>query len=205
MYTLPAFKITDQKTIHDFIHKYSFATVVVNNGNRPEATHVPVLFNHLTNELSFHLASANPMTHIFKENKDILIIFQGPHAYISPRWYSKPRVPTWNYTSVHIYGKAEQITAPKSLLNDLKELVRVYDQQIFTESLFGDHSAIVEQLIPAIQCFKVKIENIEAKFKLGQNLDQKSINNVIKELLSSSNNSDIELGKFMEAYSSLTP
>lgn len=195
MYTPTQFKITDEKTINDFIQKYSFATIITHSEAGLEATHVPVLFDQQKKQLSFHVASGNTMANIFQaDGCDVLIIFQGPHGYISPRWLKQPGLPTWNYTSIHAYGKVQKIIDSNILLNELKKMIHQYDNN----SVFD--STLTEARLGGINGYQIKISKLQAKFKLGQTLETPSIKNVITELLSSSLASDRELGAFMQAY-----
>lgn len=195
MYTPTQFKITDEKTINDFIQKYSFATIITHSEAGLEATHVPVLFDQQKKQLSFHVASGNTMANIFQaDGCDVLIIFQGPHGYISPRWLKQPGLPTWNYTSIHAYGKVQKIIDNNILLNELKKMIDQYDNH----SVFD--STLTEARLSGINGYQIKISKLQAKFKLGQTLETPSIKNVITALLSSSLASDRELGAFMQLY-----
>src|SRR5688500_6197620 len=106
MYIPKSFKNTDDKEILAFMQKYSFATIVSTVDNKPIATHLPFVISKEGENvvLYSHFAKANPQAATLT-NKDILVIFSEPHAYISPKYYNKTEsVPTWNYISVHFYG-----------------------------------------------------------------------------------------------------
>src|SRR5579883_1304747 len=91
------------------MRRFSFATLVTVQDGAPFATHVPVLLDADAGEqgaLRAHLARANPQWRALAEGQEALVLFQGPHAYVSPAWYeTHPSVPTWNYAVVHAYGK----------------------------------------------------------------------------------------------------
>lgn len=103
------FRVKDMEEIKSFIQSHTFATVVTTMNEKPIATHIPVSFHQVGDSyvISGHMAIGNPQWKTFEEKEKVLIIFQGPHAYISSSWYEKEAVPTWNYQAVHVYGKAE--------------------------------------------------------------------------------------------------
>ncbi len=105
MYIPAAFAVKDEAILFDFIDRHSFATLVSTIDDVPFATHLPVLLDRARNRLLGHVAYANPHWRCFDGVREVLIIFQGPHAYVSPSWYVEtPAVPTWNYAAVHVYG-----------------------------------------------------------------------------------------------------
>lgn len=200
MYTPNLFKV-DPTLIQSFLQKYSFATVIATKDQKIEATHIPILVSQDLKSISFHVAFANPIKQFFDANPDALVIFQGPHSYISPRWYTEPNVPTWNYTAVHFAIKIRRIQNQSELLSDLKRLVSRYETQDFAEKMFvADGLEMVEEQTPAIIGYEAEVVDIQAKFKISQNRDPNSIQNVIQELKGSELSADIEMGKFMEDY-----
>src|SRR5262245_32627214 len=107
MYIPNSFREDDQAELHDLMRQNNFAILVTQHGGAPFATHAPFLLDaergpHGT--LLAHIARANPQWRDFDGQQEALVIFQGPHAYISPSWYEvAPSVPTWNYAAVHAY------------------------------------------------------------------------------------------------------
>src|ERR1700759_3690581 len=107
MYIPRRFEEKDTHTIHTFIRENSFAILLSIQDGRPVGTHIPLQLE--TNEegkdiLVGHISRGNEQKHTLVDGAQILAIFPGPHAYISPRWYTEMRVPTWNYIAVHVYG-----------------------------------------------------------------------------------------------------
>lgn len=106
MYIPSFFKLENKDKIRDFINHNGFG-IVINKGNeRLLASHIPMLYT--TNEkgeevLTGHLSRANPQWKSFDLMSEVLVIFQGPHSYISSSWYDHTNVPTWNYIAVDIY------------------------------------------------------------------------------------------------------
>ena len=108
MYIPKAFREDDITTLHKFMREYSFATLITQHKGVPFATHLPFILDAQcgpNGALLAHVARANPQWHDFVDEQEVLVIFQGPHAYISPSWYEvELSVPTWNYAVVHAYG-----------------------------------------------------------------------------------------------------
>jgi len=106
MYVPSHFRVADPSTIQTLIRDNSFGTLVSSGAGAPVATHLPFLLRTSGEslELAGHIARTNPQADALSGGEELLAIFQGPHAYISPRWYTEGAVPTWNYQSVHCYG-----------------------------------------------------------------------------------------------------
>ena len=88
----------------------AFATIITTDENNlPVATSLPFLVRQNNDEiiLQAHFAKANPQWKHLEKNTQVLVIFQGPHCYVSPSWYKSPGVPTWDYVTVHAYGTAK--------------------------------------------------------------------------------------------------
>lgn len=99
MYVPKRFKVTDTKEIWEFVKQHSFATLVTAEDNIPVATHLPVTVSRADDDyrITGHMAYANLQWKTFESVDDALVIFQGPHAYVSSTWYAHENVPTWNY------------------------------------------------------------------------------------------------------------
>ncbi len=113
MYIPDAFRLEDQEAIRRVLDRYAFAALVTSTDAVPEATHLPFIYEPGAGprgRLVGHLARANGQDRQLaageQAGREVLAIFQGPHAYVSPRDYGAgpPTVPTWNYIAVHVYG-----------------------------------------------------------------------------------------------------
>src|SRR5262245_25072902 len=103
MYIPKSFAETDGATLYPFIRDNNFAALVTEHEGQLIASHLPFLIDSERGVLRAHLARANDQWQAF-DGREALVIFQGPHAYVSPSWYEvQPSVPTWNYTAVHVY------------------------------------------------------------------------------------------------------
>ena len=118
--------------LHQFIEQFNFATIICHGHSEFNVSHIPVILDRTIGSqgtLKWHLAKKNPQVQILESAHDILCIFHGPHAYISPRWYkTSPNVPTWNYATVSAYGKPTKVES-ELLENDLTQLVSMHESE----------------------------------------------------------------------------
>lgn len=172
MYILPAFNEPDLNTLHAFIERFSFGTLVSKVDDQPFATHLPFLLDRESGPkgtLIGHTARANPQCHKALD-QSVLAIFSGPHTYISPTWYeSNDVVPTWNYVAVHAYGKLQKIDDVPSLRELVQKMTAYYERTMPRPWTFDGESTFAERLLPQIVGFRMEIESIEGKWKLSQN------------------------------------
>src|SRR5688572_30446298 len=107
MYVPPRYQVTDDAEIDRFVRAHGFATPVSHGRDGLIATHIPVELDYESDgvrRLRGHVSKANPQWRQLGESKEAMVVFLGPHTYISPTWYDHPNVPTWNYQAVHFYG-----------------------------------------------------------------------------------------------------
>jgi transcriptional regulator len=169
MYIPKHFKIEDEEQIYEFIEKYSFATLYSTHKGEPYATHLPLILKKEEKALYGHFARPNGQWKDI-ENQSVLVVFQGPHCYISPSWYEiNDAVPTWNYVSIHLYGKVEIIEDEKVIFDSLNDMVKKYEKPASPYNLNNVDSKYVEGMSKGIVAFKITINKIEAKAKLSQN------------------------------------
>lgn len=202
MFVPPAFAETDLPKLHQFIVQNSFGLVVSQVDGQPFATHIPILLRRAEGEygtLAGHFARANPQWQQLV-GQTALVIFTGPHVYVSPTWYeAKNMVPTWNYTAVHAYGRIELIDAGEPLLDILKESVRVYEQAMPQPWLFDGTGTFTERLMEQIVGFRMVIEKIEGKFKLNQNHPAERRQRVVRALERQGDENSVGVAKLMRA------
>ena len=182
MFTPRSFAVEDTKIVHEFIKTNSFAAIFSQHDSTPSATHLPFMLDAKDGTygtLIAHMARANPLWKSWTPGTKVLIVFTGPHAYISPGWYENQiTVPTWNYSAVHVYGRPELIHDPALLRPMVEDLVQIYEGK---EGSTWDRSlmeSIMEVELKAIVGFRITIERFEAKFKFNQNRskeDQKGV------------------------------
>lgn len=189
MYVPKYYKVSDLEEIKEFIQHNSFATIVSIRKGKPIAAHIPVLLKKIEDDyyLTGHLAYGNPLWKTFEEVQDILVIFNGPHAYISSSWYEHENVPTWNYQAVHVYGKASLIEGI-ALEQDLTSLLEKYESFRENPVLWDKLSPeLLQQEMKGIKGFKIKVKEVQAAYKLSQNRNASDYANIIKELYKEEN------------------
>ncbi len=199
MYIPAAFKVEDRSLLYDFIERYSFATLITTAEGIPFASHLPLLLDREREVLLGNLARANPHWQSFDGMHEGLIIFSGPHAYISPSWYAtSPAVPTWNYAAVHVYGTPRLLEADQ-LSGLLARLVSHYEagnERPWQYDLPEDYRQRMERAVVGVE---VPITRIEGKFKLGQNRTVEDRRGMLTRLKVGHADGQA-LAAFMEAY-----
>jgi len=178
------FRNEDRATALAFMRANPFVILVSNTDEGPFATHVPVIIRESADHLTVrgHVAKANPHWQFLQNDPMCLMIFHGPHAYISPSNYdTREVVPTWNYGAVHIYGNATTYAEPEQLLNMLHDLIPTFDgtyeQQWDTLS-----EAYRQRMLSHIVGFEIAVTKLEAKFKLSQNRTRNEQQHIIDSL-----------------------
>lgn len=197
MYIPSSFEVTDEDMLYEFMEKYSFAVLFSHVNHMPTATHLPLLVDRNKGCLYGHMAKANPQWREIKE--DVLVVFNGPHTYISPSWYeTNQAVPTWNYTAVHVTRKFSIIENQDELFHVLEKTTCTYEsgmeQPWKMDSL---DSKLLDQLTAAIVGFKIDISNIEGKWKLSQNHSIERRQRVISALEKSSDDHSKQIAKLI--------
>ncbi|MFI8688106.1 FMN-binding negative transcriptional regulator [Rossellomorea sp. NPDC077527] len=182
MYIPKEFLIHDKETLYSIVEENGFAIVFSENCGKPFATHLPLYLDRESQCLYGHFAKANPQWRE-SEGKEMLVVFHGPHAYISPSWYeSDQTVPTWNYVAVHVYGKLELLDDEADTIHSLSTLVRKYELSNSPYSLDRVDEKLQSGLRKGIVGFKIPIQSIEGKAKLSQNHPLERQQRVIKNL-----------------------
>lgn len=129
-----------------------------------------------------HVAKANPHWKHFESQPQALVIFHGPHAYISPSNYvTGENVPTWNYGAVHVYGEARVFAEPDQLLPMLHDLIETFEAR-YAARWAELSKAYRQRMLGHIVGFEIAATRIEGKFKLSQNRTREEQQNVIESL-----------------------
>jgi len=201
MYIPNAFEITDPCKVGEVISANSFATLISKDGDSLFASHLPFLYKPkqgAKGKLISHMARANRHWQLFHEKEEALVIFNGPHAYISPTWYAaEVAVPTWNYVTIHVYGTPKIMETDAELSAVLDETVKKHEARLpnpWTPNLPDELNAKLHQ---AIVGFEIEITRIEAKFKLGQNRSKEDQEKMFQTLQNSGDADSIRLAEFM--------
>lgn len=184
MYVPPRYKIEDLAEIKRFLTSNSFGLLITQGNQKPLATHLPFEIIESANEMKLraHLAKANTQWKTFAETAEALVVFQGPHAYVSSSWYNHENVPTWNYQAVHVYGKIS-IISEEELRESLAKLIDKYEADNKGAVKFDRISPkLIAQEIRSIVGFEIAITDIQAKYKLSQNRNKEDYQQVIDQL-----------------------
>ena len=205
MYIPKLFQEKNWPEIRQVIEDNSFATVVSCNSGLPTATHVPLRLVESadgTAKLQGHMSRANQHWRLFEREGRSLVIFSGPHSYVSPRWYDRVNVPTWNYIAVHVYGTPRLVTAHQEMHELMKGLVDRHEGHIPADSRYtleGLPADFLEAQMKGIVGFEISVDEVQASFKLSQNRDQKDYENVIAELHKSEDQKSRDVAQIMSS------
>lgn len=202
MYLPDAFEVTDPVKIGEVISSNSFATLISQDGDLLFSSHLPFLHQPkqgAKGKLFSHMAKANRHWQLFNE-KEALVIFNGPHAYISPNWYvTEVAVPTWNYVTVHVYGTPKIMKTDAELDAVLEKTVEKHELRLSNPWTPNLPIELKTKLHQAIVGFEIEIARIEAKFKLGQNRSKEDRERMLLILQNSGDPESIRLAKLMES------
>ena len=199
MYLPKHFIETDEEKLIAFMREFNFATFVTAENEVPFATHLPFIIERRDDKIYLlaHLAKANPHWQQFK-NKDVLVIFQEPHAYISPMLYEKvENVPTWNYIAVHAYGKIKTFPPVENLIL-LEKQVAAFDKKYFETNWQQISDEYKINLAKGVVAFEIEVTDLQGKKKLNQNKTGKDAQNVIEALEKSDHENEKLIAKYMK-------
>ncbi|WP_421847511.1 FMN-binding negative transcriptional regulator [Marinomonas sp.] len=178
MYTPKHFAITDQAELLDFVKAFPFATLVSNGEDGLNAEHIPMLVHVDADNRVFlqaHIAKTNKLWQNLANQADVLVIFQGENAYITPNWYPSKKVdgkavPTWNYRAVHIKDTINFIHDVEWKLSLLEKLTNTHEQkQPAPWSISDAPQEYIDRLQAAVVGIEIAVTDIQGKFKLSQN------------------------------------
>ena len=172
MYVPAAFRQVDQSQLFDHIEQHSFATLVSQQADRPTASHLPLLLDREVKpngQLWGHMARANEQwTQV--DGQTVLVVFSGPHAYITPTWYEAVNVvPTWNYVAVHVTGTLYLLDDQTTLQELVERTVEHSERSRDNPWKFQGSAEFLDKLLAMIVGFRIDIEHIEGQWKLSQN------------------------------------
>lgn len=171
MYVPKHFAVDDLSAQHDLIDACDFGVVVSHGADGLFATHIPMMLKRSEGKfgtLYGHVARGNPHVTLF--GTQALVVFSGPHAYVSPTWYSDrtTNVPTWNYVAVHCTGTPVAIDADQ--LAHLSELAEKYESSRADGWSTRELKPQMRETLPrGVVTFRMEIAKIEGKAKLSQN------------------------------------
>src|SRR5579859_6001461 len=204
MYRPKLFCEDDLPTLQTLMHDYGFAALITQQPeNELFATHMPFVLDTTRGPygtLLAHMARPNPQWQAFAGEQEALVIFQGPHTYISPSWYAdKLNVPTWNYAIVHAYGRPRIIEDNVAVYTLLQALTDSFESQFEQPWRLEDlPEDFVYKKIPGIVAFEMEITRLEGKFKMSQNRPQGDQTRVMATLKESQEPANAQVAQAME-------
>jgi len=200
MYVPDSFTSPSETAAQDLIDANPFGVLVSVRGGEPFATHIPFLLDRTRGPngiLLGHVARANPHWQAFADGP-AMAVFQGPHAYVSPRWYAAVEkvVPTWNYAAVHAYGTPRVVDDPAAVRAYLDRLVASEEDGAWT--LDGQPEQFVDAMLRALVAFELPVDRLEAKFKLSQNRPAEDHGRVVAALEAAGDETSLALARLMK-------
>lgn len=177
--------VEDRKLLHDFMDEFSFVDLVTAEP-AIRITHIPVALDRNAGKsgvLYGHISRQNPQTEAILAGRNAVVVFHGPHSYISPTWYSKAEVvPTWNYASVHATGNLKAVTDENAMRDLLAKLVRKFEAPDSPYDFVKLPPSYTAGLLAGILAFKMEIALLEGKFKLGQERSEADKEGILEHL-----------------------
>ena len=191
MYSPPYNRIEDRAELLECMRANNFVLLVTGTGGTLHASHLPVTIEDSAAgmKIDMHMARNNPQWQEFFD-EDVLVVFSGPHAYISPRWYEqKPRVPTWNYAAVHAYGIPRVISEKDAKRASQRRLIASLDPQWLPkfDTLPAEY---VSSMLDGIVNFEIPVTRLDTRWKLSQNRSKREMELIAQHLEKSSDSSE---------------
>ncbi len=208
MYIPKHFEEPRLDVMHALIRTHPLATVVTLSSSGLDANHIPL---HLSEEVSpfgvlrGHVARANPLWHGLAKDGEVLAVFHGPDAYISPSWYATKQesgkvVPTWNYVAVHAYGTLRVVDDAAWIRARLEELTAQKEAALPTPWAVADAPhEFTEKLIESIVGIEISIARLLGKWKVSQNQPPHNQASVIQGLNASTQSDAAAMARLVEA------
>ena len=195
MYTPKYHALTDIATMHSHIAEHPLGAWVCTAKNQLVANHIPFVLDaqHGSNgRLLGHVSRANPVWRELDGGAPSVVMFMGPHAYITPSWYPGKHqhgkvVPTWNYVTVHVHGVARAIEDPDWILDVINRLTDAQEVRRTEPWKVSDApSEYIEKMLRAVVGIEIVIERLEGRLKVSQDEDDQDRLGTVEGLRQSS-------------------
>jgi len=200
MYVPKIFEANSIEDVRAFVETNGFSSLFSAKSGQVMATHTPLMIEVRDDEefLIGHIARGNIQHHAFDGSTPMLAVFMNQHAYISSSWYDHINVPTWNYIAVHIQGTADVIEG-EELKSSLHNLVTKYESKNGTGFNIDQMPAeMLNREMKGIVGFRMRIDTIEASYKLSQNRNESDYKNIISKLKESGDSLSMQIAEDME-------
>jgi transcriptional regulator len=199
MYTQKHNRENDPEKLYAFMRQYSFATLLTARDDLPKGTHLPFLVEMENNRVRLyaHMARANDQWRDFSESKEVLVIFQEPHAFISPEFYeTQLSVPTWNYVAVHAYGQPRILGGGEETSRLIERLILAHDER-YMEQWKQLPEQFKSEKLRGIVAFEIAVTRLQGRFKLSQDRTHAEQENIVKEFCASDDPLRAKIGEMM--------
>jgi len=172
LYIPKAHLVDDRKFLHDFMDEFAFVDLITTSPTL-RITHIPSVLDRTAGRYGTifgHVSGQNPQRQTFDGAHSAIVVFKGPHGYISPSWYTKQDVvPTWNFSVVHAAGKPRAVTVKDDALALMSRLITKFERVVGGTYDFSKlPESYVAGMLQGIMPFRMEIDALEGKFKLGQ-------------------------------------
>jgi len=194
MYSPSYNRVEDRAELVAFMRANSFAVLVTGTGGALHASHLPVRVLEKEKEivLDMHMAKNNPQWQEFFDD-EVMVVFAGPHAYVSPRWYEETkRVPTWNYAAVHAYGIPLLVSEKSKKYESQRRLVAEMDPQ-WLPKFDALEQKYVDMMLEGIVNFEIPVTRLETRWKLSQNRGRREMELIAEQLAKSQDSAERSL------------
>lgn len=206
MYTPKHFSQTNPNELRRIIRDYPFATLITVTENGPEANHIPFFLNQINGNdvLQGHLARGNPIWKSLDDSSDVLVVFNGPHSYISPSNYPTKQetgmvVPTWNYVVVHVKGKMKFVHDAAWCMNLINNLTNQHEEGLaFPWAVSDAPVEFTRKLVSAIVGIEIEVSSMEGKWKVSQNQPEKNQLGVVAGLSNAPDEGSRKIAEIIE-------
>jgi len=191
MYSPAYNRIENRAELLAFMRANNFPILVTGTGGVLHASHLPVTIHEEGSQIviDMHMAKNNPQWQEFLDD-EAMVVFSGPHAYISPRWYEEQeRVPTWNYAAVHAYGVPQVISGRQEKHRSQRRLVESLDPQ-WLPKFDALRQEYVDMMLEGIVNFAIPVSRLETRWKLSQNRSRREMELIAAALETSSDSSE---------------
>ena len=202
MYLPKHFAVADRSKMHEFIKNNGFGILFSHTGSEPMASHLPFILDENGGEQGLilgHMARANHQWR-YADGQQVLVVFHGPHAYVSPTWYQEAdTVPTWNYVAVHASGVFKAVEDRAGIEEIVGRITDYYESSQPRPWQADFSTPYAEQMIQRIVSFQIEITQLQGKWKLNQNHPEGRRRRVSEQLNTLGGDNDRQIAALMAA------
>jgi transcriptional regulator len=197
MYSPSYNRLEERGELLEFMRANSFVLLVTGTGGTLHASHLPATVHEhgQAMRIDMHMARNNPQWKEFFDDQEVMVVFSGPHAYVSPRWYEEQeRVPTWNYAAVHAYGVPRLIESREAKHASQRRLIALLDPQ-WLPQFDALRQEYVARMLDGIVNFEIEVARLETRWKLSQNRSRREQQLIAEQLQKSADSTERALAE----------